>query len=223
LTISESLVRFAGVLGLLTLLVGISSIAVAGRGSKLGELQLSGDPDQVRGIVQGGEIGANQKMERQLLVDYVFLLCYWLTFVALAILLARRGGSGFKIVGFIAAFAATVTALLDMLENVRTRGVLALSRPGDQVRVQPVKHLRRTSLLKWSASAVTLALLSIAFLPGESRLLLLGIAFLVVAVIGVAGVWSNQLIQLYLGLFFLLGAVIAFWFTFWPSDVMAHL
>jgi len=77
--------------------------------------------------------------------------------------------------------------------------------------------------LKWCASASTLALLSIAFLPGHSRLLLLGLALLVIAAIGFAALWQNRLIQLYMGLFFLLGVVIAVWFTFWPGDVISHL
>jgi hypothetical protein len=223
LTISEPLIRFAGLVGWLTLLVGVVGVAVAGRGSKLGALQLSGDPEEVRAIVQDGEAGANRRMERQLVVDYAFLFCYWLTFIALAIVLARRGGFGYRVVAFVAVLAATLTALLDVLENLRTRGVLTLSRPGDQVRLQPVKHLRRTSLLKWSASAATLALLSIAFLPGESGLMLLGFAFLIIAAIGFAGLRWNRLIQLYLGLFFVLGIAIAVWFTFWSSDVVVHL
>ena len=221
-TISHALVRFVGSAGLLTVVAGIATVVVAGFASKLSALQLSGDPEQVRALVQGPPAPV-RRMKRQLLADYAFIACYWLTFVALAILLARRGGAGYRIAAFAALLAATATALLDLLENVRTTGVLALSRPGDQVRLQPVMHLRRTSLLKWCASASTLALLAIAFLPGHSRLLLLGLALLVIAAIGFAAVWQNRLIQLYMGLFFLLGVVIAVWFTFWPGDVISHL
>jgi hypothetical protein len=223
LSTSEGLIRSVGVAAWLTLAWGIAGAVLGGRGSKIGPLQLSGDPEQVRTVVQGADAGGLRKMKRQLAVDYAFLFFYWLTFVGLAIVIARRGGATYKSVAFISILAATLTALLDVLENIRTRGVLALSRPGDQVRLQLVEHLRRTSLLKWFASAATVALLSVAFLPGESRLVGLGIAFLVVAGIGFAGVRWNRLIFPYLGLFFLLGAVITAWFTFWPEDVVAHL
>jgi hypothetical protein len=222
-TISEALVRFVGSAAVLTVVAGIATVAVAGLGPQLSALQLSGDPERVRQIVQQGPAGANERMKRQLLLDYGFIACYWLTFVALAILLARRGGAGYRIAAFLAVLAATATALLDLVENVRTTGVLALSRPGDQVRLQPVVHLRRTSLLKWCASASTLTLLSIAFLSGHSRLLLLGLAVLAIAALGFAALWQNRLIQLYMGLFFLLGVVIAVWFTVWPGDVVSHL
>lgn len=228
--ISEALVRFVGVMVVLTVLAALGSVAVAGASSKLSELQLSGDPQWVQMFVQG-KPAAVARMKRQLRADYGFIVCYWLAFVALAILLARRGGAGYRIAGFAALLAASTTALLDLLENLRTSGVLALSRPGDQVRLQPVVHLRRTSLLKWGASASTLALLSIAFIPGRSWLLALGITTLVVAAVGFLAQWQNRLItqwqnrliKVYMGLFLLLAAVIAVWFTGWPGDVVGQL
>ncbi len=198
-------------------------VVVGGRGSKISELQLSGNPDHVHTIIQEAGPDGRRRMKCQLVVDYVFLFLYWLTFVGLAILIARRGGAGYESVAFLSLVAASLTSLLDVLENVRTEGVLALSRPGDQVRLQPVEHLRRTSLFKWAASATTVALLSVAFLPGATSLVLLGAGFLVLAAICLLGLRWNGWIRVYLLLFFALGGVIAVWFTFWSGGVVNRL
>lgn len=186
------------------------------------ELQLSGDPEQVRNIVQHNDRRVAE-LRRQLLADYVFIAFYWLTFIGLSVAIARRGGFVNEAVGLLAAFAASITALLDAVENLRTRGMLALTRPSDQVRRQPVVHLRRTALTKWGASAVTLAILAVLFLRGDGRLVWLGVAFLVVAALGALGVFWNRLIVPYFLGFFALGAVLAVTLTFFAAGVMERL
>ena len=210
-----------GLAALLTVALGAAAAIAGGLTSRLGALQLSGDPDAGRAVVHDEE--QRRRIRRQLAFDYVFILAYWLTFLGLAVVLARRGSVGYDIAALAAAFAATATALLDVLENIRTGALLALSRPGDQIRLQPVEHLQRTALAKWFASAVTIALLALVFLPGDGVLLLLGIAFLLVAGLGAAGIARRYLLVPYLVAFFALGVTIAVWFTFFSSDLADRL
>jgi hypothetical protein len=222
MVLSEAFLRTIGIGAFLTLAAGLSGIFVGALGRpRLIELQLARDPVRVKAIVQ--ESGRVKQLRRQLLTDYAFIGFYWLTFAGLAVAIARRGGALYNILGLIAAFSATLTALLDIVENIRTRGMLALTRASDQVRRQPVDHLRRTSLAKWAASAVTVALLAILFLPGEGRVLLLGFAFVAVAALGAVATRWNKLIGIYFSAFFLLGGVLAVSLTVFPGGVLERL
>jgi hypothetical protein len=205
-----------------TLAVGIAAGVAAGRKARLQEIQLATDPEKVKTIVQENPQRV-KRLRLALLFDYGFLALYWLTFLWMSVALSRRDGRIYDLVGVVAAFAATATAALDVLENVRTRGILALSRPSDQVRREPVAHLRRTSLAKWLASALTLGLLAVLFLPGDDWVLYLGFAFLAVAVVGLLSVFWTRLIPLYFLAFFAIGATVAVAFTFWAGSFVEHL
>jgi hypothetical protein len=221
--VSEALLRTIGIGACLTLAAGLSALFFGAlRRPRLMEIQLATDPERVKAIVQGGG-PAVDRLRRQLLADYAFIVCYWLTFVVIAVAIARSGGALYDILGLLAAFAATITALLDVVENVRTRGLLALTRPGDQVRRQPVEHLRSTSLAKWTASAITLALLATLFLPGRGRVLALGLAFLGLAAVGLLASRVPKLINLYFGCFLLLGGLLAVVLTGFPGAVLERL
>jgi hypothetical protein len=221
LAISEALLRSVGLVALLTVALGATALTAGGLRPGLAALQLGGDPLAARTIVQDAD--RRRRVQRQLRFDYGFILAYWLTFLGLAVVLARRGSFGYDIVALAAAFAATVTALLDVLENVRTSALLSLSRPGDQIRIQPVEHLQRTALVKWLASAVTIALLALVFLPGDTVLLLLGLGFVLAALLGAAGMARRFFLAFYLLAFFVLGVIVAVSFTFFPSDVLDRL
>jgi hypothetical protein len=222
LAISEALLRSVGLVALLTVALGASTFVVGGLTSRLADLQLRGDPGVASTIVHDAR--RRNRARLQLWFDYAFILFYWLTFLGLAVVLARRGDSvAYDVAALAAAFAATVTALLDVLENVRTGALLKLSRPGDQIRLQPVKHLRRTALAKWLASAVTIALLALVFLPGDRALLLLGLGFLAAAALGAAGVAWRYLLVAYGVAFVALGVAVGVWFTFFAADLVDRL
>jgi hypothetical protein len=221
LAISEALLRSVGLVALLTVALGATALIAGGLRPGLAALQLGGDPVEASKIVRDAD--RRRRIRRQLWFDYGFILAYWLTFLGLAVVLARRGSFLYDIVAIAAAFAATVTALLDVLENVRTGALLSLSRPGDQIRIQPVEHLQRTALAKWLASAVTIALLALVFLPGDTALLLLGLGFLLAALLGAAGMARRFFLAFYLLAFFVLGVIVAISFTFLPSDVLERL
>lgn len=210
-----------GLAAFLTVALGASTLIAGGWTSGLATLQLRGDPLAARIVVHDDV--QRRRIRRQLRLDYGFILLYWLTFLGLAVVLARRGSVGYDIAALAAAFAATATALLDVLENVRTSALLGLSRPGDQIRLQPVEHLQRTALVKWLWSAVTIGLLALVFLPGDRWLQLVGLVFLLVAALGAAGTAKRLLLVPYLVAFFALGVTVAVWFTFFPSDVLDRL
>jgi len=221
--VTEALLRTIGIGVCLTLAAGLTAVFFGAlRRPRMMEIQLATDPERVKTIVRGGG-QAVARLRRQLLADYAFILCYWLTYVTIAVAIARSGGALYDILGLLAAFAASVTALLDLVENVRTRGLLALTRPGDQVRAQPVAHLRRTSLAKWAASAVTLALISALFVPGEGRVFALGIPFLALAAVGLVATRVPRLLNLYFGCVFLLGGLLAVVLTGYPAAVLERL
>jgi hypothetical protein len=221
--VSEALLRTIGIGACLTVGAGLSAVFLGVlRRPHMMEIALATDPEQVKMIVQGGGQRV-ERLRRQLLADYAFIFCYWLTYVTIGVAIARSGGALYDILGLLAAFAASITALLDVVENVRTRGLLALTRPGDQVRKQPVAHLRRTSLAKWAASAVTLALLSALFLPGEGGVFALGLAFVALAVLGLVATRVPKLLSVYFGCVFLLGALLAVVLTGFPDAVLERL
>jgi hypothetical protein len=221
--ITVTLLHAIGAIAFAALAVGVVGGVVSGlREGRLIELQLADDPEQVRRIVQQSP-GRVQRLRLGLLVDYGFLALYWLTFVAIAVAISRRDGKIYDLVGVATALAATATAALDVVENVRTRGLLSLTRPSDQVRRQPVEHLRRTSLAKWFASAVTLGLVALLFLPGEDWVFYFGIALLCVSAFGVFVALRNTLVGVYFLLFFAAGVAIAAAFILSADSVVRHL
>jgi hypothetical protein len=223
LVITVTLLHAIGGIAWAALAVGVISGLVSGlRSGRLLELQLAHDPELVRTIVQQNPSRV-RRLRRGLLVDYGFLVLYWLTFVAIAVAISRREGKLYDLIGVATALAATATAALDVVENIRTRGLLSLSRPSDQVRRQPVEHLRRTSLAKWFASAATLALVALLFLPGGGWVFYFGIALLCVAAFGAFVALRSTLVSVYFLLFFAVGVAIAAAFTFSAESVVRHL
>jgi hypothetical protein len=186
--------RVAGALCLLVFLVGVVSVAAGIRGARLGDIQLGTDPAQVRQLVVDAKV--RNAANRAIAVDYVFLTAYWAAFVALAALLGRRGGL-WLVVGGLAAATATATATLDVVENLRTSGILALHHPGDTLGQGRLDALRHVSLLKWAASATTVTLLAGVFAQRDT-VAVVAFVLLVLAAIGYAGLARHGLIEVYL-------------------------
>jgi hypothetical protein len=166
-----------------------------------------------------------KRLRNQLAFDYAFLGCYWFVFIGLAMLLARRGGIGFDLPALGIALGGTATAVVDVLENLRTAGLVSSAGPDPHVRLQPIRHLRATSRLKWILSSSTLALVAVLFFAGSGWAVMVGVALLLTAGIGViaAATGSAMLIKGYLLLFLLFGAVVAVWLTGWPANAYFHL
>jgi hypothetical protein len=209
------LVRLAGCLLALVVASGLVA-ALASAGADFGAVQLGTEPGKVEAIVRVP--GKRRALRRGLWVDYAFVGAYWLAFVAVAVVLAHRGGWG-RWVGAIAVLAATATALLDVTENIRTFGVLARHRTGDVLPLMQLRELYRVSRAKWAASALTFALAAPLFVQ-HGRIAWVAVALLVVALIGLAGLLWRPLLRVFMLLDWLLAAAIAVLFLVWPHAVL---
>jgi hypothetical protein len=183
--------RTAGGLCALVCLIGIVSLAAGTSRAHLNQIQLGTDPTAVQELVRDGSIRSAAR--RAIAIDYIFLTAYWAAFIALGALLVRRG-EDWAALGGTAWVAATATAALDLLENLRTSTILVLGKPGDELTQTQLDALRHVSLAKWGASAVTIGLLAGVFIR-HSWAAALAAGFLFVALLGLAGVYQNALIR----------------------------
>jgi hypothetical protein len=186
--------RVAGGLCAFVFVIGLITYFAGTKGAHLSDIQLGTDPQHVQQLVRDSTI--RTAAHRAIAIDYFFLTAYCAAFVALAALLARRGGL-WLIVGIVAVGTATATATLDIFENVRTTDVLALYQPSSQLARTQLDALRHVSLIKWGASATTVTLLAGLF-ARRNKTPVMALALLVVAGIGYAGISRHGLIQIYL-------------------------
>jgi hypothetical protein len=126
-------------------------------------LELAGSVADVRARVGDAGDQRRDKHLNWLAVDAFFVPAYWAVFVALGVLLAfRPRGWSWDAwplwVGAAAVLSATVAAIADVTENGRLRTVL--ETPLAATTVDLVRSIRTASLVKWGASAVTVALLT---------------------------------------------------------------
>ena len=174
---------------MLVSVIGVVSF-VAGTGAHIGEIQLGTSLGKVEQLV--GDSAVRNAANLALAIDYVFLAAYWAAFVALAGLLARRGGL-WVVVAVVAAAMATATATLDIVENVRTTDVLASYYQLGQSQLDALRHV---SLLKWGAAATTVTLLAGVF-ARRGKIAVIAFLMLLVAGIGFAGTEWHGLIKVY--------------------------
>jgi hypothetical protein len=209
------LVRLAGILLALVVATGVGA-ALASAGADFGAVQLGSDPATVSAIVRAPT--KRRALRRGLWIDYGFVAAYWLAFVALAVLLAHRGGWG-RWVGALAVLAATGTALLDVIENIRTFGVLARHRTGDVLPLMQLRELRRAARSKWAAAALTFALAAPLFVQ-HGRIVWIAVALIALALVGLAGLlWRPLLVVFMVGVVLLAGAI-GVLFLVWPHAVL---
>jgi hypothetical protein len=204
----------------LVVVTGVVATVVGGRLANFSAIQLGTETTVVGKLVADPK--RRKALRRGLWADFGFLLVYWLAFVAAAILLAHRGHYWGRWVGAVVVLAASATALLDVVENVRTLGVLARNRAGDVLPLMQLRELRHASLAKWAASATTVGLLSTLFFQ-HSWIAWLGIALVALAAIGFVGLLWNPLIRVYmLGVAVVCG-VAAVVFLFSPGTLIGGL
>ena len=211
--------RIGGALCVLVSVVGIVSLVAGTSGARLSEIQLGTDPQHVLQLVRIDTV--RTAANRAITIDYFFLTAYWAAFVALASLLVRRGGL-WRVVAVLAAGMATVTATLDVIENVRTSDVLALYQPGSQLGQKQLDALRHISLLKWGTAAATVALIAGVFAQRD-RVSVIALTMLLVAGIGFAGINRHGLIHVYLAGVGLLTIIIGILLLTAPSAMMRRL
>jgi hypothetical protein len=184
----------AGLCGLVVV-IGFISLRAGIRRARLDEIQLGTNPADVQAVIRDGSV--QQAGRRALAIDYFFLTAYWAAFVTLAVLVFHRGG--LWIVPAVAAWiTATATAALDVAENLRTTAILNLGRRGAHLERSELDGLRHVSLAKWAASALTVALLSAVYARHGWWSVGAVAVFLLVAIVGLAGLYRHALIQRFL-------------------------
>ena len=209
------LVRAAGALRAVVVVLGIASVAAGGRNAGLVEIQLGTDADHVQELLASP--ARVRPARRAIEIDYAFIAAYLAAFVTLAVVLLRRG-DWWAGLGVAAAAAALATAALDLIENVRTTGVLGYGPMGQPLPQAKLDALRAVSLAKWGASALTIALLGAIFV--QPRWLAgIATAFLGIALTGFVGLFRHRLIQPFFMGVFAATVSIAVFFLAWPESV----
>lgn len=213
----EDLVRLSGGLCAAVFALGVVMAFRGAATAGLMELQLATDPEEARNVIPKQDAPRRKVLLRLIKLDFAFIAAYWFAFGALAILLSHRGGI-FVAVAAAALMLGTTAALLDLLENVRTLGVLSLHRESDQVRREVLDNLRTTALAKWNFGFLTTAALSALFW-GIHPIAFLGAFLLLVALLGLYAVRTAGPRRIALA-FLAQGAglaVVASIFSIWPG------
>jgi hypothetical protein len=215
-----ALARAAGIAGLATAAwVGVM-VAVAGNTS-LTKVQLEADPGAVEAV--RADPAALDDARATLHLDFVLLTLYGATFVLLGLLVARRGGRGYAVAGGAAIAGALATCVCDAVENVRTLRLLPASGEGAFTQAA-LDALQTVSYAKWALSALTVALLTLAFTGRRRAWLVQGLAggTAVAAAVGLAGVLarSRGAISTYFLLVGVVELVAAVLLTFWPGSYL---
>jgi hypothetical protein len=117
--------------------------------------------------------------------DYVFIVIYWLLYVGIAVVLAQSGGQRGVWIAAAAVLCATVAAVCDVIENLRMAKVI------NEARV--VADVATPGFFKWLFIFITLALLSATFFGRGSWVWVAGVACLLIAGLGLAGLVSIKL------------------------------
>lgn len=124
-------------------------------------------------------------------VDFGFIGLYTLVFLTFSWWLARRPFAAASGVAIVAAILALLTAGFDVLENFRLYAVLNSAMPDPAM----LQKLSVATVLKWTFCFQTTGVLSLLFLSRRDRGYLLGLALLLVSMVGVLGIFYLPLLE----------------------------
>lgn len=132
-------------------------------------------------------------MRNIIMIDFLWIACYGLLFIAISSLLAKRNCPWARYLGILALVAGVAAAAFDIRENVEILKALNCS-PCDQ---SQANRINDAALLKWTMSFVAMALLAIAFQDLNNRWAhWISISFIVTALAGFVGLWRYPLLGL---------------------------
>ena len=174
-----------------------------------------------------GDSPLRAKIRRALKWDDFFIPLYWLLFVGMSVLLARRGWPEFALwLAVFAALCATAGAVSDVIENSRTRTLLDAASVTEPL----LKAAASASFWKWLLVSLAILALSPVFLwAGDTRARVFGgILFLAYASAGLLilcgiVVGRPRLVQLGFGVDAVGTVLIALAFSAWPGWVARQL
>jgi hypothetical protein len=216
----EDLVRLSGGLCAVASAIVVYMMLRGGAKAGLMDLQLATDPEAARAGIPKGDDPRREVLQRVLRIDFAFIVAYWFALGALAILLAQRGDL-FIPLGAVAMVLVTGSALLDAVENVRTLGMLSLTRGQDQLRPEVLDGVRSASLSKWALGFLATAALSALFWSVH-WIMFLAILLLAAAILGLYAVKAARprLIVAGFALQGLALVIVAVLFVGWPGTVL---
>jgi hypothetical protein len=170
--------------------------------------------DQVGLILDQNNHHNRPAMRNQLYIDFVWLGCYGLLYLALSYLLARRNCPWARYLACVAAVCGAGAAAFDVWENV---GMLqVVNDPMMSQSMLASLHIRDASIVKWTLSFVTIALLAVTFYGLNKKLSCIGFFFTLTALAGFISLWYKPLLGIVVPLPMLIGLVLLT-YTAWRS------
>jgi hypothetical protein len=170
--------------------------------------------DQVSVILDQNNQHNRPAMRSQLYIDFVWLTCYGLLYLALSYLLAWRNCPWALYLSCVAAICGVGAAAFVVWENL---GMLqAVNDPTITQQTLASLHIRDAAIVKWTLSFVTMALLAVTFYGLDKRLSRIGFFFTLTALAGFVSLWYKPLLGLLVPLPMLIGLVLLV-YTSWRS------
>ncbi len=207
----KAIVRICGYVALSTVLIGVCMMLAAqfqhelkppGFQKHVLAMEMATTKDDVTRIVGDVSDSDRFQMRGQQRLDFLFIPAYWLEFLLISWLLARRKFSGAKYLGCAAGLCATLAAWFDLQEDWAILHVLEF--PLAQTTDAMVAAISYYATRKWLLLFVAMGLLSFVFLSRRNLVnvrrlvfLLPGALFLITAVIGLIGLFRGPMLELY--------------------------
>jgi len=129
------------------------------------------------------------QLRGQVTLDFGFIGFYTITFLLFSGWLARRPFSVAKGLALVAAALTILTAGFDVLENFRLYAILDSATP------TLLQKLHAATLLKWIFCFEATGILSLLFLSRKDYGYVLGLALLLMSMLGVLGLYHNSLLE----------------------------
>lgn len=167
-----------------------------------------------------GSADVRNQIRQGLSGDYVFIAMYWLLFVGMSALLAKRSHAGAVWAGVVAAAFATSAAIFDVVENLRTAALL------NAVKIQPelVDRIAWAGFGKWLLISLSTLVLSLVFVRRD-WLILLASLYALIGVTCIYGLLLRQprFVELSFGLNLVGLPVVGIFFSGWPQKLLDQL
>ena len=175
--------------------------------------------DEVKSMLGEARDGDSmrEKMRAALYKDYLFIAMYWLLFVGMSTLLIVSGRTWAMSAGVIAAVCATSAAIFDVVENLSIAALLDAA----EIRNEMVRNVASAGFGKWLLVFLATLIISLLFIRRD-WVVLLGVLYLLIGVLGIYGLLRNQprLVELAFGLYFVGVIGVAIVFTFFPRKIL---
>jgi hypothetical protein len=224
-----ALIRVVGVVALLTAVMAIVLAVTAPKfsgGKKHGQfakpvmaMEFVDSPNDATSILNEME-GNGPAMCRAMQLDFGFIACYALLYIALGFLLARRNCPWAIYLACLAAVCGIASAGFDVAENL---GILTIvANASSKINQEMANNTHEASLAKWILGFVATALFALTFYSLSPKVSWIGYAFTLTAIVGFAGLLYKPLLGV-MGIPLLLGllalCVVAF---VWPRKLIEY-